>query len=310
MDRSVVGTDGRTRAAAPSKRRGRSPSRAGSSWSWCSSAMSPSPGSACWPPEGSALSPCRTRWTPIQALAEAQCIAILDPAGVRWRFEAGVGDPACELMRVATDLEADTIVVAGRRHGALGGFTHGSVSVRLLHRLVGRPARHPPEGRPVEQVQGRNGSVVVTANMPGPEGPWPAAGLPTDNASRHVMTDGPTAVAADPASDHYKWIALSNTTLGHPDGDDQPVHPADLAARHLPGHRAATAGPGQHLLFPVDPDGLHAGDRGAGGQLRAGRRHVRPGAHVQPRLRRLHRLLDPAVGHLDDRARRRRCGSS
>ena len=32
--------------------------------------------------------------------------------------------------------------------------------------------------------------------------------------SRHVMTDGPTAVAADPASDHYKWIALSNTTLG------------------------------------------------------------------------------------------------
>lgn len=72
-----------------------------------------------------------------QALAEAQCIAILDPAGVRWRFEAGVGDPACELMRVATDLEADTIVVAGRRHGALGGFTHGSVSVRLLHRWSG-----------------------------------------------------------------------------------------------------------------------------------------------------------------------------
>lgn len=72
-----------------------------------------------------------------QALAEAQCIAVLDPAGVRWRFEAGEGDPACELMRIATDLEADTIVVAGRRHGALGGFAHGSVSVRLLHRWPG-----------------------------------------------------------------------------------------------------------------------------------------------------------------------------
>ncbi|MGA7417666.1 MAG: universal stress protein [Acidimicrobiales bacterium] len=72
-----------------------------------------------------------------QALAEAQCIAILDPTGVPWRFEVGEGDPASELMRVATGLEADTIVVAGRRHGALGGLAHGSVSVRLLHRWSG-----------------------------------------------------------------------------------------------------------------------------------------------------------------------------
>jgi nucleotide-binding universal stress UspA family protein len=72
-----------------------------------------------------------------ESLAEAQSIAILDPTDVCWRFEVATGDPVGELMRVATGLEADTIVVAGRRHGALGGFAHGSVSVRLLHRWPG-----------------------------------------------------------------------------------------------------------------------------------------------------------------------------
>ena len=57
---------------------------------------------------------------------------------------------------------------------------------------------------------------------------------------------------------------------------------AHLAARHLPGHPPEPAAPGQHLLLPVDVDGLPAGHRGAGGQLRPGGRHVRPGADVQP----------------------------
>jgi nucleotide-binding universal stress UspA family protein len=69
-----------------------------------------------------------------EALAEAQSIAILESACVCWRFEVRTGEPAAELMRVATEFDADTIVVAGRRHGALGGFAHGSVSMQLLHR--------------------------------------------------------------------------------------------------------------------------------------------------------------------------------
>jgi nucleotide-binding universal stress UspA family protein len=72
-----------------------------------------------------------------EALAEAQSIALLDMAAVRWYFEVRTGDPAVELMRVATELDADTIVVAGRRHGAIGGLAHASVSVRLLHRWPG-----------------------------------------------------------------------------------------------------------------------------------------------------------------------------
>ena len=37
-------------------------------------------------------------------------------------------------------------------------------------------------------------------------------------------------------------------------------------------------------------------------------RHLRPGPHLQPRVRRLHVLLAAAHRHLDDRARRRRSG--
>ena len=96
-----------------------------------------------------------------QALAEAQCIAILDPSGVRWRFEVGEGDPASELMRVATGLEADTIVVAGRRHGALGGPGSCLGLGAPAPPLVGRPACHPPEAHCIEHVQGGNGGIVV-----------------------------------------------------------------------------------------------------------------------------------------------------
>jgi nucleotide-binding universal stress UspA family protein len=80
-----------------------------------------------------------------QSLAEAQSIAILDLAHVRWRFEVRTGEPAGELMGLATELEAEMIVVAGRRHGAIGGFTCGSVSMHLLHRWPGSLlVIHPP----------------------------------------------------------------------------------------------------------------------------------------------------------------------
>ena len=69
-----------------------------------------------------------------QCLAEAQGIAILDPAGVNWSFEVRTGDPATELMRAADECHADTIVVAGRRHGVIGGIAYGSVCTHLLHR--------------------------------------------------------------------------------------------------------------------------------------------------------------------------------
>jgi nucleotide-binding universal stress UspA family protein len=80
-----------------------------------------------------------------QALAEAQSIAILERAPVGWRFDVRLGDPAAELIRAATEFEADTIVVAGRRHGRLGSIAHRSVCTHLLHQWPGSLlVIHPP----------------------------------------------------------------------------------------------------------------------------------------------------------------------
>lgn len=67
-------------------------------------------------------------------IVEAQSTTILDPLGVPWCLDVRSGDPADELMRAARVHRADTIVVAGRRHGAWGNFAHAAVTARLLHR--------------------------------------------------------------------------------------------------------------------------------------------------------------------------------
>lgn len=69
-----------------------------------------------------------------QSLVEAQSVAILDSLCIDWRFEVREGEPAHELIRSATEAGADTIVVAGRRHGALGALASASVCSQLLHR--------------------------------------------------------------------------------------------------------------------------------------------------------------------------------
>lgn len=70
----------------------------------------------------------------LQIVAEAEAIAVFDPAGVRWRFEVGRGEPAAELMRIAAAHDAETIVITARRHGALASFTLGVVTAQLLRR--------------------------------------------------------------------------------------------------------------------------------------------------------------------------------
>lgn len=94
----------------------------------------------------------------MQIVAEAESIAILDAAGVRWRFEVGEGEPAGELIRIAKTHGAGTIVVAGRRHGAIGAIAAGAVTAQLLHRwdrclLVAHP--EPESGGAEETRQPR-----------------------------------------------------------------------------------------------------------------------------------------------------------
>ena len=75
----------------------------------------------------------------------------------------------------------------------------------------------------------------------------------------------------------------------HADGLHQPVDRADLAARHLPRDRPQPAHPRQHRLHALDADGLHGRAGRARGDAGPGRRHVRTGQDLQPRLRRVHR---------------------
>src|SRR5882757_1311981 len=83
---------------------------------------------------------------------------------------------------------------------------------------------------------------------------------------------------------------------GHADGHGQLLHHADRAAGYLPRHRRGPAAAGEHHAAALAADGLPGGHRGAGGQLRAAGRHVRPGADVQPGVRDLRAVLRRAVG--------------
>jgi nucleotide-binding universal stress UspA family protein len=87
----------------------------------------------------------------MQVRAEAEAVMVLETAGVPWSFEVRRGEPSAELIRVAKENDAETIVVAGRQHGAIGGFAHGSVVAQLLHRWPRSLLVIHPENRKVAE---------------------------------------------------------------------------------------------------------------------------------------------------------------
>lgn len=61
---------------------------------------------------------------------------LLKPFGITWSFQARAGEPAKELSRVATSLQASMIVVGTREPGIRARFEElltGSVAVHLAH---------------------------------------------------------------------------------------------------------------------------------------------------------------------------------
>ena len=101
----------------------------------------------------------------------------------------------------------------------------------------------------------------------------------------------------------YKWVALSNTTLGMLVA----MINSSILLIALPdifrGIGVEPVAAGEHELPAVVDPRLPGRDGGAAGEPRPARRHLRAGADVQPRLRGLHVVLDPALGHLDARER-------
>jgi nucleotide-binding universal stress UspA family protein len=59
---------------------------------------------------------------------------LLDPLGVTWQLWVGSGDPVTRLDEVASDVDADLIVVGTHGGGLLRCLLRGSVATRLLHR--------------------------------------------------------------------------------------------------------------------------------------------------------------------------------
>jgi hypothetical protein len=88
----------------------------------------------------------------------------------------------------------------------------------------------------------------------------------------------------------------------HADRDDQRLDSADRAADIFRGIRIDPLAPGNtgYLLWLIL--GFLSRWPCCSSASAAGR-HLRPRAHVQPRLRRLHALLDPALAHMDARQR-------
>jgi hypothetical protein len=106
-----------------------------------------------------------------------------------------------------------------------------------------------------------------------------------------------------PHNSRYKWIALSNTTLGVLIASINTSIVLIALPDIFKGIGIDPLDPRQYRLPALDDHGFPRGHGGSGGQLRAARRHVRPGQDVQPRLRGVHRLLRAARGDLVRRCR-------
>ena len=86
-------------------------------------------------------------------------------AGVRFRVSVQHGDPArviLEMARVATDVDADLILVGVTRRGAIGRRIFGSTVARLI-RGAGRPVLAIPELTKQRRVPRSDADQLVIA---------------------------------------------------------------------------------------------------------------------------------------------------
>jgi nucleotide-binding universal stress UspA family protein len=68
----------------------------------------------------------------VERISRERVADVLAGRRVRWRFDVVSGDPATQLITIARDRAATTIVVGGRTHGVVGGLAVGSVAQKLV----------------------------------------------------------------------------------------------------------------------------------------------------------------------------------
>jgi nucleotide-binding universal stress UspA family protein len=85
------------------------------------------------------------------------------------KFEGHIGSPAHEILRRATEWNADLIVVGSHGYGKLGRLFMGSVSQQILHgadrsvRIARSPKKEKPTGAGVTILAGIDGSIYTEA---------------------------------------------------------------------------------------------------------------------------------------------------
>ncbi len=70
-------------------------------------------------------------------LSGSAAVAVLAEAGVKADYRVRIGDPATEILDLATELGADLVVVGSHGRGPMGRLVLGSVSDAVAHRWPG-----------------------------------------------------------------------------------------------------------------------------------------------------------------------------
>ena len=97
------------------------------------------------------------------------------------------------------------------------------------------------------------------------------------NSEAGGATPSPRTIRRNkPVGPHYKWIALTNTTLGALMATIDASIVLIALPCHLQGHRHQPAGTGRDRLFPLAAAGLHGGHDHVARHLRPHLRHVWP----------------------------------
>jgi nucleotide-binding universal stress UspA family protein len=68
----------------------------------------------------------------LEAASRERSFDLLANRNLSWTFDVAFGEPAHELVNVATKHDATMIVVGGRGHSLLGGLVLGSIAQRLV----------------------------------------------------------------------------------------------------------------------------------------------------------------------------------
>lgn len=174
-----------------------------------------------------------------QAAAVERATRILSTSGLNARSGARVGDAADELVRAATELDADTIVIGSRGQTGLTRLVLGSVarhvvrhapaSVLVVHAPAAVAALHPDASAPARLGDEPAHAAALTKEHPMKILLAYDGGEP---AKRALKTAADIATAMHAGVDVVSVIPIHPGRVPVDPWDDRPVHDQELREAH------------------------------------------------------------------------------